>query len=195
MGEGKDGEMPLAELVERIGQGDRQAEEIFVQRFGKGIQVMVRRKCRPHDPQVEDLAQDAIVIVLKHLRARQLDNPAALNAFVNSTVKFVCTAEYRKRGRRGDTLPIEAADAATDGDDPADSLDSVQLKATIGEMLGHLPMARDRQLLHRFYVLEHSKDDVCRDLGIDPSHFHRVAHRARERMRQIMESRGFRRAE
>ena len=195
MGEGRDGEMPLAELVERIGQGDRQAEDLFVQRFRSGIRQVVRRQCRPCDPQVEDLAQDAILIVLQHLRARKLENPDALHAFIRSTVVFVCTAEYRKRGRRGDTLPIEAAATATDGDDPAAKLHSAQLAARIGELLRHLPMLRDRELLQRFYLEGHSKDDVCRILGIDPSHFHRVAHRARERMRQILESSGIVRPE
>lgn len=195
MGEGRDGEMPLAELVQRIGQGDRQAEDLFVQRFRNGIQQLVRRACRPRDPQVDDLAQDVVLIVLQHLRARQLDKPDALPAFIRSTVVLVCRAEYRKRGRRGDTLPIEAAATASDGEDPAANLHSAQLTDTIRDLLCHLPKLRDRELLQRFYLEEHSKEDVCRILGIDPSHFHRVAYRARERIREILESRGLGRPE
>lgn len=190
MGEGSSDNVLPAQLVERIGQGDRQAEELFAQRYRGGIQVLVRRHCRPNDPQVDDLSQDVIVIVLEHLRARALDNPGALQAYIRSTVTFVTAAEYRKRGRRGDTLPIEAAAETAATDDPSSTLASAQLARRVAELLGQLPVARDRELLRQFYVLERSKDDVCRDLGIEPSHFHRVAYRARERMREILESSG-----
>lgn len=190
MGEGSRENVLPAQLVERIGQGDRHAEDQFAQLYRGGILVLVRRHCRPNDPQVDDLAQDVLVIVLEHLRARALENPAALQSYIRSTVTFVTAAEYRKRGRRGDTLPIEAADAAADGEDPSSALASAQLASRVDELLRHLPVARDRELLRQFYVLERSKDDVCRNLGIDPSHFHRVAYRARERMREILESSG-----
>jgi RNA polymerase sigma-70 factor, ECF subfamily len=199
MHEGQDEKPPdtltLAELVRRIGSGDRRAEALFAERYLVGIRTLVRRHCRPHEPLVEDLAQDVILIVLEHLRACQLSNPDALPGYIRSTVVFVTTAEYRKRGRRGENLPLEAAQAVTSDDEPDRQLVAEQLAGQVGQLLGHLNVPRDRELLHQFYVLERSKDDVCRNLGIEPAHFHRVAHRARERMRAILETSGLRHAD
>lgn len=185
----------IADLVERIHRGDHAAEESFGQRYRDGIRCLVRRHSRPHDPHVDDLTQDVVLIVLEHLREGRLANPASLPGYIRSTVVFVTTADYRKRDRRGDTLPIEAATNTATDDDPEAVFSNEQLARRVAALLRHLPVQRDRELLHQFYVLEHSKDDVCRNLGIDPAHFHRVAFRARERMRAVLESRGIHEAE
>ena len=39
------------------------------------------------------------------------------------------------------------------------------------------------------------KDAVCQRLGLSGEHFNRVVHRARERFRELLESRGFRRGD
>jgi len=60
------------------------------------------------------------------------------------------------------------------------------------DVLAGMPVARDREILRRFYLEEEDKDSVCRALAIDPGHFHRVMFRARERFRLLVEQAGVR---
>ena len=54
-------------------------------------------------------------------------------------------------------------------------------------LIGELPMQRDRELLWRYYVLGHDKEQLCRDFSLGVEHFDRVLHRARSRLRELVE--------
>ena len=56
-----------------------------------------------------------------------------------------------------------------------------------------MPTQRDREVVKRFYLDEEDKDAICRDLGLSALHFDKVIFRARQRMRSLLEARGFRR--
>ena len=75
-------------------------------------------------------------------------------------------------------------------DNPVERLGSEQLAGLLRKLLAQLPVARDREILVRFYLEEQDKDEVCRGLGIDASHFHRVVFRARERFRALLDGAG-----
>jgi DNA-directed RNA polymerase specialized sigma24 family protein len=62
-------------LMVRIAGGDRAAEAEFVRLFERGVRVLVRRRCRPGDPIVDDLVQDVLSGVLERLRAGAIHDP------------------------------------------------------------------------------------------------------------------------
>jgi RNA polymerase sigma-70 factor (ECF subfamily) len=62
-------------------------------------------------------------------------------------------------------------------------------------VIDELPTDRDRQLLFRFYIAEDDKERICADLGLTSLHFNRVLHRARERYKELYESRGKRQSD
>lgn len=181
----------LPGLVARVVAGDRQAEFELVDRFRKGVVVLARRHCRPLDPAADDIAQDVLMAMLERVRAGAIKEPAALPAYLRTAVVHAAAARYRPRreqsldgpDRIGERLPDERAD-------PASSLAAQQLAAAIATLLGELSVPRDRELLRRFYLLEHDRDQVCAALGIDPGHFHRVIHRARQRFGEILARHG-----
>lgn len=176
-----------AELVARIVAGDRDAESEFVRRYERGVHILLRRHCRRADPVVADLAQDVLTTVLERLRAGALLDGNALPAYVRSTVVRTATAEYRRR------RPVDAMSAVEDLPSHADPIDehgSRELAGLLKKLLAELPMVRDREVLRRFYLADEDRDDVCRSLGIDTTHFHRVVHRARERFRSLLEEAG-----
>jgi len=175
------------DLAGRIAAGDRQAETEFVQQFERGVRVLMRRHCRPSDPCVEDLVQDVLAGVIERLRAGAIRDAAALPGYVQAAVVHTASAEYR---RRRPTEPIASLMELADGADPPSTLDAQQLSAVLRDLLGDLPVTRDRELLKRFYLDEEDKDSVCRDLGIEVQHFHRVVFRARERFRALIEKAG-----
>ena len=58
-----------------------------------------------------------------------------------------------------------------------------------------LPTPRDREIVRRFYLDEEEKEAICRDLGLSPLHFDKVIFRARQRMRKLLEERGFKKTD
>lgn len=176
-----------ADLVARIAAGDRRAEQEFVRSYERGVRALVRRHCRPNDPIVDDLAQDVLARVLERLRAGAIREPAALPAYVQATIVYATSAEYRSRRV---TEPAALIDELPSDDNPSERASSNQLAGLLRSLLAQLPVARDREILVRFYLEEQDKDEVCRGLGIDASHFHRVVFRARERFRALLDGAG-----
>jgi RNA polymerase sigma-70 factor (ECF subfamily) len=174
-------------LILRIAQGDRQAEAEFVRQYERGVRVLVRRHCRPGDPVVDDLVQDVLSGVLERLRAGAIHDPVALPAYVQSAVVYATSAEYR---RRRPTQTDAVVEQIADNETPGTRLDATQLARFLRDVLAGMPVARDREILRRFYLEEEDKDSVCRALAIDPGHFHRVMFRARERFRLLVEQAG-----
>ncbi len=174
-------------LISRIAAGDRRAEAEFVRQFERGVRVLVRRHCRPADPVVDDLVQDVLSGVLERLRAGAIHDPAALPAYVQSTVVYATSAEYRRRRPMQSQSEIEQL---ADPENPGSRLDAAQLARMLRDLLAEMPVPRDREILRRFYLEDEDKDSVCRALAIDPGHFHRVMFRARERFRTLLEGAG-----
>jgi len=175
-----------ASLAERIRHGDRSAETDFVRRFERGVRVLVRRHTRPGESMIDDFVQEVLWVVLERLRAGDLRDPDALPAYLRTTIVHVTTAEYRRRATRGETVSPESLERIPGGADPAEQVRTRQLALQMRALLAELPVARDREILARFYLEERSKDEVCAELGIDGDHFRRVVHRARERMRELL---------
>src|SRR5690348_16131997 len=96
------------DMVARIAAGDRKAEQEFVDAYARGVRALVRRHCRPNDPIAEDLAQDVLSRVLERLRAGAIRDSAALPAYVQTTVAYATSAEYRSRRTTETDSAIEA---------------------------------------------------------------------------------------
>jgi hypothetical protein len=62
-------------------------------------------------------------------------------------------------------------------------------------MLEEMPVARDREVLVRFYLDDEDRETICRELRLSEEHFNRVIFRARNRFRELVEHRGFRKAD
>jgi len=175
------------DIVARIAGGDRTAESEFVRRFERGVRALVRRHCRPGDPIVDDLVQDVLTGVIERLRTGAIRDSGALAGYVQAAAVYATTAEYRRRRPTQSDATIENL---ADGDTPTARLEANQLSTMLRTLLAEMPVARDREILARFYLDEQDKDDVCRALQIDPAHFHRVVFRARERFRTLLEQAG-----
>ena len=69
------------------------------------------------------------------------------------------------------------------------------MAASVRSLIESLPTARDREIVKRFYLDEDEKDVICRDLGLSALHFDKVIFRARQRMKALLEARGFKRSD
>lgn len=173
-------------LADRIRQGDKTAEAQFVREYEPGIRALVRRHTRPGEAMVDDFVQEVLAAALERLRKDELRDPQALPAYLRTMIVHITAAEYRRRASRGETVSTEQLERLPAREDPAEALRTQQLARHVRTLLAELPVQRDRELLLRFYLEEHSKEDVCSDLAIAAEHFHRVVFRARERLRELL---------
>lgn len=176
-------------MVLAIAAGHREAERAFLERYARGVRALVVRACRPGDPVVDDIVQDVLMTVLRRLRQGALKDPDALPAYVRATIAHATRAEYRRRSVRGEPCEEERlAVLPWAGPGPAESVYREQLEHALVQWIEALPVARDRAVLQGFYLEEREREALCAELGIDEPHFRRVLHRARERLRALIES-------
>jgi RNA polymerase sigma-70 factor (ECF subfamily) len=178
-------------LVGAIAAGSVEAERAFVLRYQRGVRALVVRACRPGDPVVDDLVQDVLMTVLGRLRQGALLDANALPAYLQATIAHATTAEYRRRRMRGESIEREQLEAVpSSSPSPAEQVQRSHLREAVQALIEELPVARDRAVLRGFYLEERERDELCAELGIDESHFRRVLHRARERLRELVERAG-----
>jgi RNA polymerase sigma-70 factor, ECF subfamily len=176
-----------ADLVSRIRAGDQQAESELVERFGRGVLMILRRSTR-NAAVSDDLYQDTFRIALEKVRQGDLRDSAKLGAFMCSVARNLVIEYFRRTARHEDLT--EMAEAERPPHFAANQLEAVLQKETaaiVRQAINELPTDRDRQLLFRYYVLEDEKEKICADLGLTSLHFNRVLHRARERYRELYE--------
>jgi RNA polymerase sigma-70 factor (ECF subfamily) len=176
-----------AGLVARIRAGDPSAETELYQRFEKSVSFMLRERTR-NAAQAADLCHDTFVILLKRLREEGIREPEKLSAYVHRTAHYVYVGSARDRGRHPEApLPDDPPDR---GARPADEDERRRSAAIVRRLIAALPVARDREILRRFYLEEQEKDTICRDLALSAAHFDRVISRARLRFRHVLETLG-----
>ena len=169
-------------------------ERMIVHQYG-GLRRLVTQ--RAGDPDIAtDVLQDAIATAWEHLLAGRISRPeqiigyvfqVAMNQLRNRRRKFDDRADRRADGDMLDQLP------ATDNL-PGTELGSHVLEQ-VRELIGELPTERDRLIVKRFYLDEEDKEVICNELNLSPLHFDKVIFRARQRMRDRLETRGFKKSD
>ena len=171
-------------LVKRIIAGERAAESEFVNRYSRGLRILIARHTRDQSS-VDDLHQDLFRIAIERLRNGELREPEKLNGFLCGLARNLVIGYHRRSSKR-----LPASDEATAAlksaePDPSDCLLAGERVQMVHEILEGLETERQRQILQRFYIREEPKESICRDLGLSSLHFNRVLYNARERYKEI----------
>lgn len=177
---------PAAELVRRIRASEPDAEQEMVERYSRGVSFLLLELTG--DPaRADDLHQETFRLVLEKVRAGQLREPDKLGAFIHQLARNLFIAEYRQRVKQP---VVSGAEALTVSPDPAPGplkrLLDKENAAIVRRLLAELEPRRDREILLRFIVAEHPKDEICADFGLSSLHFNRVLHRARQRLKDLL---------
>jgi RNA polymerase sigma-70 factor, ECF subfamily len=140
----------------------------------------------------EDLFSQALLVTYTRLREGTLEDPQRAGGFLCGTAHRLAIAELRKTRTQatetGHELEIaEHSDAGGALDDFAHRARCADL---VRRVLLQLPVARDREILVRFYLRGEDKQTLCQSLGLDDAHFNRVLHRARQRLGALLEAQG-----
>src|SRR3954471_7696785 len=175
------------EYVQRLSAGDPEAERELASRFGPLLRIKVRARVRGAAPSfVDDVVQETFARVLAALRARQIADLERFGAFVNRVCENVIH-EVQRTHRRGTSLGASAPEP-TAGDDPERAAAHREAAELAERLIRKLPR-RDREILDLVLVEEIDKDEVCRRYRITRDHLRVLVHRARERLRAMIEQR------
>lgn len=174
-------------LTERIYAGDSQAEQLLVSQYWKSLFFILNR--RAQDPDLAaDIAQDALLLVISKARKGEVENPDAISAFIRQIGINLLIAHYRKEQRRktdtNDDIQVQFPDDAVS---VQRKLQGEEAQLLVQQIVNELPTERDKDLLFRFFVYEQDKAVICQELDLTAAHFDRVLHRARSRLKQLIQ--------
>jgi RNA polymerase sigma-70 factor, ECF subfamily len=159
-----------------------------------GLRALILRRVR--DPEVAaDILQDAAVTTLEKLRSGEIAHPENLGGYL-----YRVALNHLRNHRRKDRSALSSADAlndlpASENDPDWENVGGPQWATAARRMLEEMPVARDREVLVRFYLDDEDRETICRELELSEEHFNRVIFRARNRFRQLVEHRGFRKTD
>jgi RNA polymerase sigma-70 factor (ECF subfamily) len=174
-----------ATLVSRILSGEATAEAELVDRYKRGISVILMRAAGQRSI-AEDLLQDTFRLTLEKIRRGDLREPERLSGFICNIARNLATAHFRRASRQ-ETLEAQIPLSADADYDPLQCLLAAEKAAIVRRILGELPSLRDRDVLYRFYLADQDKEQICLQLGLSSLHFNRVLFRARERYKELYE--------
>jgi len=174
-------------LCARIRVGDADAEATLVTRLQSGLRLVASRAAGGDIELSRDVCQETLVILIRRLRTKGLDDPSALEAFAAQTARNLVIAARRKNRRQRTAAD---SDALAGMPDPRPMVPEEEASGRIGvlvrRLLLELPVDRDRAILTRFYLKEEDKSVICRDLNLTELGFNQVIFRARNRLRQLL---------
>jgi RNA polymerase sigma-70 factor (ECF subfamily) len=142
-----------------------------------------------------DILQDAAVTTLEKLRSGEIAHPENVGGYL-----YRVALNHLRNHRRKDRSALFSSDALAEVPDPEndagwENVRGRQWAAAARQMLEEMPVARDRELLVRFYLDDEDREKICRELRLSEEHFNRVIFRARNRFRELIEHRGFRKVD
>lgn len=180
-------ERELRALAERIAKGDRRAEQSLFEGTRFALWMILRRRgCGAEE--ADDLVQEALIIALRRLREGTLDHPEKLDGFLYVTALNLRRGQLRKQQRHpAQSLEDTSEDHLVGTSDPMARLGQFQRQRLLAEVLDELPQTRDRELLRRHYLDEQDKASSCIELNLEPAHYDRVLHRARQRLGKLLQ--------
>lgn len=173
-----------AALVGRIREGDSGAETELVERYRRGIGIILRAESS-NAAAVDDLFQETFRIALEKIRQGDVRDPRRLSGFICSLARNLVTDHFRRVAARRTSGDVKLDDIASVRVDPLETLLRSERGEFVRQVLSEMTSDRDRQILFRFYVAEDEKDAICQDLDLTSLHFNRVLFRARERYRDL----------
>jgi RNA polymerase sigma-70 factor (ECF subfamily) len=159
-----------------------------------GLRALILRRVR--DPEVAaDILQDAAVTTLEKLRNGEIAHPENVGGYL-----YRVALNHLRNHRRKDRSAISSADAlddlpASENDADWESVRGRQWATAARQLLEEMPVARDREVLVRFYLDDEEREEICRALRLSEEHFNRVIFRARNRFRELIEHHGFRKVD
>lgn len=173
---------------------DRAEIEALVAREYAGLRLHLTR--RTGDVQVAaDLLNEAICTTWEKWAAGRIEHPRQIVGYIFQVALNLLRNHKRliseRPEKRVDVTACEALTSSAAADDAVEG----HIAARVKELIRSMGSVRDRTILVRFYLDEQDRESICRELQITPAQFAKVLHRARTRLRTLLESDGLKRSD
>jgi RNA polymerase sigma-70 factor (ECF subfamily) len=151
----------LRSLVERIRQGDTDAEEEVVRQFTRRIFVLSFVRTRDREI-ARELVQDILMAVIAALRKGQLLDPDKLPAFVHGTARNLVNSRLRSERRQP---RLEALSDDLPEPSKIETIEDAERLQFVHQALKSLA-DEDRKILHMTLVEGHKPAEIADLLGL-----------------------------
>jgi RNA polymerase sigma-70 factor (ECF subfamily) len=171
-------------LVAQIKAGEDAGMEHLYKLFSRGIRYYLCRQLGPQE--LEDKVHDTFLIVVNAIRRGDLREPERLMGFVRTVVRRQVAAyiEQAVHNRREQT-DLESGVAVADRKENPEQEAMIQQKAELMKSVLGCLSQRDRDILVRFYLLEQTQEQICREMSLTETQFRLLKSRAKAKFGEI----------
>jgi len=173
-----------AGLVDDIRAGRVDGMEELYKLFSRGIRFYLCRQLGPQE--LDDKVHDTFLIVVQAIRRGELREPERLMGFVRTIVRRQVAAHidavvhYRK-----EHFDLECGTRVADvAQSPEETAIKDEKSGLMMEVLRAIS-ARDREILTRFYLLEQSQEQICKEMRLSETQFRLLKSRAKARFGEL----------
>ncbi len=173
-----------AELVEHIRSGDPSGMEQLYAIFSRGVRFYLCRHLGPQE--LDDRVHDTFLIVVQAIRRGELRDPMRVMGFVRTVVRRQVAAHIDRAVRaRKEEAELHPGLAVSDtGSNPEQQVIAEQ-QVEIMERVLRSVSRRDREILVRFYLLEQTQEQICREMKLTETQFRLLKSRAKARFGEL----------
>jgi len=177
-------------LVAAIAAGRATQDAIYVRYRRPLMQVFLQR--RIDKDAAQDLLQRTFLQAIKKIRTEGLEDPGNLGGYLYRTACKLATAYWRgELSRRHENDGELLSSLQDDALSLEESLDHDLLAKCVRDLMAKLPVARDREVLERFYLREEPRVAIRESMKLTELQFNQVLWRARQRFAEILRKQGF----
>ena len=174
---------------------DRAAVEALIAKHYTGLRLLIQR--RVGDAEVAaDILNQAACTAWEKWQAGQVRRPEEIGGYIFQVAMNLLRNRRRNVAERAYRRVDSEVLGHLPGDtDPTDRWLEKKIAARVKRLLQELPSPRDREILVRLYLQEEEKDTICRDLALSADQFDKVLHRARARLKELLEAHGLQKSD
>jgi RNA polymerase sigma-70 factor (ECF subfamily) len=166
------------------------ASNQFVEINYRWLLFIVRRKFSKSNNH-EDIVQDTFMLVIGKLQQGKINQPKTIMAYLRTTAINIGFEYLRKDKKFTSALNQDLLEAIEDAKD--DILSTIiwddKIKY-VKQVLSELKIKRDKDILVKFYFEDCSKPSICQQLELTSDHFDRVLYRAKQRLMELIQTKG-----
>jgi RNA polymerase sigma factor (sigma-70 family) len=129
--------------------------------------------------ELQDKVHDVFVTAATAISAGKLRDSERLTPFLTTLTRFYTYGQIDRRvTRRKYVAQLDHTNIPDGSVNLEHNIYTQQKKELVREVLRSMPK-RDRDVLHRFYVEEQSKEQICREMNLTPTQFRLLKSKAK----------------